>query len=318
MVYFSVRKFARYGQLSNRTLDSNLSGERITVADDKQAPEDFELWKRAEKGHLMKWKSPWGEGYPGWHIECSTLSRKFIGKTLDIHGGGIDNIFPHHECECAQSEVANGQRFVNYFIHNNLITINGTKMGKSLGNFITLDELFSEFDPMWVRYYILQFSYRSPVDFTKNAIAAAGEQFEKIKEGYKKLFSLAGQNSKKPTLSEPRGYLSEIEKAMDEDFNTPLVISTLLQMAKRAQQLGAGDAQLAAEILGVFDEVSFILGLDFKSVETIKKDDGKEEILENIISSVRQKLREEKNYALSDFIRDELTKNGITVKDKKI
>ena len=183
-VYFSVRKFAKYGQLSNRKLDNNVSGERIDVADDKLAPEDFALWKKAEGGHIMKWNSPWGEGYPGWHLECSTLSRKFLGKTFDIHGGGIDNIFPHHECECAQSEVANGVRFVNYFIHNNLVTVNGTKMGKSLGNFITLDDLYSKFDPMYVRYFILLFNYRTPVDFTLKAIEEAGVQFEKLRSSY--------------------------------------------------------------------------------------------------------------------------------------
>ena len=179
-VYFSVHKLASYGKLSGRKLENNLSGERIEIADDKENPEDFALWKSAVGGHIMKWNSPWGVGYPGWHLECSALSKKFLGKTLDIHGGGLDNIFPHHESEVAQSEVVNNAPFVNYFMHNNLVTVNGTKMGKSLGNFITLEDLFKTFDPMVVRYFILQFHYRKPVDFSMDAIKASEEQDSKI------------------------------------------------------------------------------------------------------------------------------------------
>ena len=137
-VYYRIKKFPKYGSLSNRTLENSLSGERIEIASDKENPADFALWKKAEKGHIMKWPSPWGEGYPGWHIECSVMSRKYLGDTFDIHGGGMDNIFPHHECEIAQSEALTGKPFVNYFIHNNLVTVNGQKMGKSLGNFLIL------------------------------------------------------------------------------------------------------------------------------------------------------------------------------------
>ncbi len=315
-VYFSVRKFKNYGQLSRRTLDNNLSGERITVADDKEAPEDFALWKRAEKNHLMKWNSPWGEGYPGWHIECSTLTKKFLGKTFDIHGGGIDNIFPHHECECAQSEVANGQKFVNYFVHNNLLTVNGTKMGKSLGNFITCEELFNEFDPMGVRYFILQFSYRSPMDFTKKAIADASAQFEKIKDAYKKLENMTHGASDKPT-GEAEDILKRITEAMDDDFNTPLAIAELLRLVKIVGSLGEGEVEKAKGLLGVMQKVEFILGLKFEGEE--KRSSGEnEEKLMDIIAEVRSKLRQEKNYALSDFIRDKLQESGITVKDKKV
>ena len=159
-VYYRINKFTKYGSLSNRTLDNTLSGERIEVATDKENPADFALWKKAENGHIMKWPSPWGEGYPGWHIECSVMSRKYLGDTFDIHGGGMDNIFPHHECEIAQSEALTGKTFVNYFIHNNLVTVNGQKMGKSLGNFITLDDLFKKYNHMVARFYILQNHYR--------------------------------------------------------------------------------------------------------------------------------------------------------------
>ena len=317
-VYYRVHKFGSYGQLSNRKLENTLSGERIDIATDKENPEDFALWKKAEGGHIMKWKSPWGEGYPGWHIECSTLSKKFLGETFDIHGGGIDNIFPHHECECAQSEIANGKKFVNFFMHNNLVTVNGTKMGKSLGNFITLDDLFADFDPMYVKYFILQFHYRSPVDFTKQAIAKAGEQFEKIRDAYAKVYDLA-QGKMNTASGEALEILNNFTAAMDEDFNTPLAISELLKLSKLAgQAVTNNDVKLASETLDVFGKISFILGLDFAQADASSKDNGNEEKLLAIISDVRNKLRAEKNYAASDYIRDQLSAAGIVVNDKKV
>lgn len=316
-IYYRVHKFAKYGQLSNRRLENNLSGERIDVADDKENPEDFALWKKADGGHLMKWKSPWGMGYPGWHLECSTLSKYFLGDTFDIHGGGIDNIFPHHECECAQSEIANGKKFVNYFMHNNLVTVNGTKMGKSLGNFVTLEELFSEFDPMYVRYFILLFHYRTPVDFTKQAIKDAGVQFEKIRDAYQKVFEVAGGKAMPAANPVSKEILTNFENAMNEDFNTPLAISELLKTIKIANQIkDSNDKQLASEMVEVMGKIAFVLGLDFAKQE--EKDDGKEGVLLNIISDVRNKLRADKNYQMSDYIRDKLSENGITVNDKKV
>lgn len=315
-VYFEVKKYPKYGQLSNRRLDSNLSGERIDVADDKKAPEDFALWKKAENGHIMKWNSPWGEGYPGWHLECSTLSKKFLGNTFDIHGGGLDNVFPHHECECAQSEVANGQKFVNYFIHNNLITINGTKMGKSLGNFITLEELYNEFSPMYVRYFILQFHYRSPIDFTKAAIKEAGNQFEKINGAYNKFKSISEGNSSKPSDPQVVEFMNNFKAAMDEDFNTPLALAEVLKLVKIANKLEQKDKKLAGEYVGALDEVAFVFGLKFEEAEKEESNTNNDKLIE-IVSAVRNKLRAEKNYAMSDYIRDELSKNGIVVSDKK-
>lgn len=320
-VYFSVRKFNKYGQLSNRKLDNNVSGERIEIADDKQAPEDFALWKKAEGGHIMKWKSPWSEGYPGWHLECSTLGRKFLGKTFDIHGGGIDNIFPHHECECAQSEVANGQRFVNFFMHNNLVTVNGTKMGKSLGNFVTLEDLFKMFDPLYVRYFILLFHYRTPIDFTLDGIKSAGEQLEKIRESYAKLKEFTGNKSCNIQSVEVKNIFGKFIDAMDEDFNTPLAISEMLKVIKFANQITSekteSNIKIAGEFLEMLNQMAFVLGLNL-DVQTDKKEDDKSEILESIIADIRNKLRSEKNYAMSDYIRDELSKNGIVVKDKKV
>ena len=317
-VYYRVHKFAKYGQLSNRKLDKNLSGERIEVATDKENPEDFALWKKAEGGHLMKWESPWGLGYPGWHLECSTLSKIFLGDTFDIHGGGLDNIFPHHECECAQSEIANGKKFVNFFMHNNLITVNGTKMGKSLGNFVTLEELFEKFDPMYIRYFILQFHYRSPVDFTLDAIASAGEQFEKVREAYQKVFEFANGKSKVPSKEQTNSLMENFENAMNEDFNTPLAISELLKSVKLVNlAISSNDKELASELVCVLGRMAFILGLDF-ACRSQNQNNSNEEELMNIISDVRSKLRAEKNYQLSDYIRDRLAQSGIIVKDKKV
>lgn len=317
-IYYRVHKFSSYGQLSNRRLENNLSGERIEVAGDKENPEDFALWKKADGGHLMKWKSPWGWGYPGWHLECSTLSKFFLGDTFDIHGGGIDNIFPHHECECAQSEVANGVKFVNYFMHNNLVTVNGTKMGKSLGNFITLEDLFKEFDPLYVRYFILLFHYRSPIDFTKEAIKNAGEQLEKIKTACQIIAEVAENKESEPKSGVAKEILTNFENAMNEDFNTPLAISELLRTIKLAKQVKeSGDKSAASELLFVMNKIAFVLGLDFsKKVE--EKDSGESEKLLEIISDVRNKLRSEKNYQMSDYIRDRLAESGVVVNDKKI
>lgn len=319
-VYFSVRKFADYGKLSNRKLDSNLSGERITIADDKESPEDFALWKTAEGGHIMKWNSPWGWGYPGWHIECSTLSKKFLGDTFDIHGGGLDNIFPHHESEIAQSEVANGKPFVNYFMHNNLITVNGAKMGKSLGNFITLEELFSKFSPMLVRYFILQFHYRKPVDFSFEAINALKDQFEKVSENFAKIkaISVDGQNENLEANENLTSIKENFENAMNDDFNTPLAMVEVLNLSKLANKIvesnNIADIVMAQKLVKMFEDV---LGFDFKC-DTMKKENSNSDELVNLLGSVREKLRANKNYELSDYIRDELAKLNISSTDKKI
>ena len=318
-VYFEVNKFKEYGKLSNRKLENNLSGERITIADDKKNPEDFALWKTAEGGHIMKWDSPWGVGYPGWHIECSTLSKKFLGDTFDIHGGGLDNIFPHHDSEIAQSEVANGKPFVNYFMHNNLITVNGAKMGKSMGNFITLEDLFAVFDPMLVRYFILQFHYRKPVDFSFDAIGALKEQFEKLSENLSKIKQIATEKFDDVTDSEFVSIKENFENAMSDDFNTPLAIAELLRFSKFISKLDESKlnklAFQANTLVKMFEDV---LGFEFKC-DTIKKEEsGNVKQLIDLIGNIRNRLRADKNYELSDYIRDELSKLSITINDKKL
>ncbi len=311
-VYFRVHDYHKYGQLSNRTIEKSKSGERIEVADDKENPEDFALWKTAEGGHIMRWNSPWGVGYPGWHLECSVMSRKFLGDTFDIHGGGLDNIFPHHESEFAQSEVATGKPFVHYFMHNNLVTVNGTKMGKSLGNFITLDDLFTRHSPMAIRYFILNFHYRSPLDFNEQEITKAEDQLAKILETYQKIASSGKTGAKNAQVEE---IYANFIAAMDEDFNTPLAISELLKLTKLANaMLAAGEDVSAAKI--AFDNMFYVLGI-VPQTNTDKQNDNTEKLLD-LISDIRAELRAEKNYALSDKIRDSLSTLGINSKDKKI
>lgn len=316
-VYYRVKKFKGYGKLSGRNIEENLSGERIEVKNDKESPEDFALWKHAEKGHIMKWPSPWGEGYPGWHIECSIMSKKYLGETFDIHGGGMDNIFPHHECEIAQSEALNDKPFVNYFIHNNLVTVNGQKMGKSLGNFITLPDLFKEYEPKIIRFYVLLTQYRRPTDFEKEKIEESIKNYEKIQKTY---FKIKKETKNLETIEKDE----EIEiikrdflNAMDDDFNTSLAISHIYELIKIANsELNKNDKNLnkLKNIENVLDECAVnILGLKFEEKEENKTD---EKLLEYILN-LRNQLRQNKNFELSDQIRDDLTKLGYEVNDKK-
>ena len=314
-VYYEVNKFKEYGKLSNRTLDETLSGERITVSTDKRNPEDFALWKKAVGGHIMKWDSPWSVGYPGWHIECSTMAKKYLGDTIDIHGGGMDNIFPHHDCEIAQSEIANGVNFVNYFIHNNLVTVNGTKMGKSLGNFITLEDLFKKYDPMVIRFYLLLNHYRKPTDFSDDKIEDAQKKYQEIVNIYNKIL-----NTKKTEEQIEDGDITnlifEYMLAMDDDFNTPLAISYIYEINKRINTLlNEGKTYFIDEVVDFYqNKVINILGLTF---ETNKVSNDSDIFVEYLLN-LRKEMRDAKNYETSDKIRDFLIKNNIEVNDRRI
>ena len=312
-VYFDISKFKDYGKLSNRSLDDTVSGERINVADDKKRPEDFALWKSADDNHLMKWDSPWGVGYPGWHIECSVMSKKYLGDTFDIHGGGMDNIFPHHECEIAQSVSANGCDFVKYFIHNNLVTVNGQKMGKSLGNFITLPDLFNKFDPVIVRFYTILSHYRKPTDFDDNKLIEAQKSYESIVKALE-----TARNKMSDEITED-AEIKEIEnkfiEAMDDDFNTALAISYLYELVKIVNK--TDDANKLANVVKFFDKVvNPILGISFVEEKT-SNEEALDDKLINFIISLRKQARDEKRYDLSDQIRDNLSELGITLKDSR-
>ena len=310
-VYYDVSKFKNYGLLSNRTLDDTVSGERINVADDKRRPEDFALWKSADETHLMHWPSPWGEGYPGWHIECSVMSKKYLGETFDIHGGGMDNMFPHHECEIAQSEAANGVKFVKYFLHNNLVTVNGQKMGKSLGNSMFLKDIFKITNPLIIRFYTLLSHYRRPTDFSDEKLEEASKSYNSIVSAVSKISSLDNNFTPDSEIEEIK---SKFLEAMDDDFNTALAISYIYELVKIINT--TNDENKLKNINAMFNEViDPILGLSFKW-DSSNENSHEDELIKYIIE-LRKEARDEKRFDVSDNIRDRLQEMGITLKDSR-
>ncbi|OHD16104.1 MAG: cysteine--tRNA ligase [Spirochaetes bacterium GWC1_27_15] len=317
-VYFDVRTFPDYGKLSGRSIEEAIDGERIENAKDKKNKEDFALWKKADSNHIMQWESPWGRGYPGWHIECSVMSTKYLGETFDIHGGGLENSFPHHECEIAQSEAYTGKQFVKYFVHHNMLTVNGTKMGKSLGNFIILKDLFEKVEPMVLRFYILQGHYRSPLDFTDEALNASKSGFERMKNS---IFSLkkavAGKNiAISQNFNDVDKLKNDFIEAIDDDFNTPIAISIIYEILKlsNTEMLKQDpDYQKLTYINNIIEDFTEkILGFTFESKDSESKIDDK---LIELLIDLRNSYKQEKNYKMSDKIRDDLKSLGITLKD---
>ncbi len=326
-IYFDVQKYNqdhKYGVLSGRNLDDTLEGTRsLDGQGDKRAPFDFALWKKAEPEHIMRWPSPWGDGFPGWHLECSVMGEKYLGEEFDIHGGGMDLMFPHHECEIAQNVASRGTQGVHYWVHNNMITINGQKMGKSLGNFITLPQLFSgdhpklekAYSPMTIRFFILQAHYRSTLDFSNEALQAAEKGLARLLQAWKEIAG-AEAASGEPS-AEVKAIMESVEEALCDDMNTPIAIAHLFEAVKLingGKLSGADKAALArffeevvGGVLGLKDEEAGASGKAEKALEGVMQ-----LVLEN-----RKKAREEKNWAESDHIRDILASYGITVKDTK-
>ena len=310
-VYFRVKKFPKYGYLSKQPIDQLESGARIEVGELKEDPLDFALWKKDEK---FGYNSPWGVGRPGWHIECSAMSRKFLGKTIDIHAGGADLIFPHHENEIAQSECANGCKFVNYWLHNGFVTINKEKMSKSLGNFLTIDDLLKKYDANTIRFFILTNHYRMPVEFSDEALASA-------QAGVKRLM-----NAKQTKINEDLDITQtesykEFVEAMDDDLNTSKALAILFDLANRANK----DEKDAFTILY---KLASVLGFSFekaalsddelqKAVEHVSQVLGEKFANIDALIEYRKKAREEKNWAVADKIRVALDECGILVKDSK-
>lgn len=325
-VYFDVQKFAEYGKLSGRTLEEAVEGTRVEVRSEKRHPADFALWKKAEMGHIMRWKSPWGEGYPGWHIECSAMSMKYLGESFDIHGGGMDNRFPHHECEIAQSEGATGKPFVKYWMHNNLVTVNGQKMSKSLGNFITLKEIFERYAPGVVRFLILQSHYRSTLDFSDDALLAAKAGYEKLLNAISNVEIEHAKAPDSPNTNDIPFNLSEYEQrfreAMDDDFNTPQALAVLFDLVKEINQLLTLDRQVSKQSLATIEQslksmAGTVLGLlDGKG--PLKHEKQSSEVsLVDLLVYVRSEVRKQKLWSLSDQIRDRLRELGYILEDKK-
>ena len=328
-VYFDVEKYNakhHYGKLSGRNIDELLETTReLDGQTEKRRSIDFALWKKAAPEHIMHWTSPWSEGFPGWHLECSTMGTKYLGETFDIHGGGMDLMFPHHECEIAQSVAALGHESVHYWMHNNMITINGQKMGKSLGNFITLDQFFTgnhpslkqAFSPMTIRFFILQAHYRSTVDFSNDALAASEKGLQRLFEAYGRLMKLTPAENSSVDV---KGLRERCEEAMCDDLNTPIVISHLFDSAKAINLVADCKETINAEDLKELQEtwklmVEEILGL--------KSEEGSSSVNEayhqavDLLLNIRMEAKKNKDWATSDKIRDELAKIGFVVKDKK-
>jgi len=321
-VYFSVRKFPEYGKLSKRNLDELLAGARIEPGEKKRDPLDFALWKKSKEGE-PGWESPWGIGRPGWHIECSVMSMKYLGETMDIHGGGLDLIFPHHENEIAQSEAYTGKPFARYWIHNGFVMVNREKMSKSLGNFFTVKEILREFSPNVLRFFLLTVHYRSPIDFSKERLEDAERAFERIVNFVKSAVVIEGlkESEGEGALLQVSNYRREFESAMDDDFNTAKAFGALFELIKEANLLkdrALKEGKIAREekfsLLEAVEVVKeFLRVLGFR--EETEEREGIEDELIKILIDVRSELRKKKEFQLADLIRDRLKELGITLED---
>ncbi|MCH5330863.1 MAG: cysteine--tRNA ligase [Alistipes sp.] len=330
-IYFDVENYNRrhrYGVLSGRNLDDIVTDTReLDGQSDKRHSYDFALWKKASPEHIMRWPSPWSDGFPGWHMECSAMSTKYLGERFDIHGGGMDLMFPHHECEIAQSASALGHDSAKYWVHNNMITINGRKMGKSLGNFITLEQLFTgthplleqAYSPMTIRFFILQAHYRSTLDFSNDALQAAEKGLDRLMKGIEALGKAKPSNASTINADE---LAERCEEAMADDLNSAAVISVLFDWVRIFNQLVEGQQSASAEDLEklratvnrwVFD----ILGLRDEKAATAGGGKDLVSPLVNMLLEMRMKAKADRDWAASDAIRDRLTAIGIRVKDRK-
>ncbi len=328
-VYFDVEKYHalyNYGKLSGRILEDLLSTTReLEGQEEKRNPFDFALWKKAGPEHIMRWNSPWGEGFPGWHLECSTMSTKYLGENFDIHGGGMDLLFPHHECEIAQSKIATGHDTVHYWMHNNLITINGQKMGKSLGNAVTLDELFSgnhpileqPYDPMTIRFFILQAHYRSTLDFSNEALQASAKGLSRLLKALSMLHALPVGGKTTIDINE---WSDNCYEALNDDLNTPVMIAHLFDMVRLLNLVKEGKETITAADLEILQNRFSVFISDILGLRDDSRSAANTEILSGVIGlvlDIRQDAKKNKDFTLSDHIRDELGKIGVTVKDRK-
>ncbi len=332
-VYFDVPKYNRdhnYGKLSGRNIDEMLAATRaLDGQQEKHHPADFALWKKAAPEHIMHWPSPWSEGFPGWHLECSTMGEKYLGTPFDIHGGGLDLMFPHHECEIAQSVAHNGHESVHYWMHNNMITINGQKMGKSLGNFITLDEFFTgshplleqPYSPMTIRFFILQAQYRSTVDFSNEALQGSEKALKRMLEGYRRLMDL--KPSETSTI-DVAGLESLCYEALDDDLNTPIVIAHLFEACRLINQVNDGTASATQADIDALKALfqTFLVDILGISTDIAGASEGNaslrpfEEAVD-LLLEIRGEAKARKDWATSDLIRNRLAEIGFDIKDTK-
>lgn len=328
-VYFDVNKYNndthKYGILSNRVIDEMIANTReLDGQSEKHNPADFALWKKASPEHIMRWESPWSIGFPGWHLECTAMSRKYLGERFDIHGGGLDLLFPHHESEIAQSVCAFGCEPAKYWLHNNMITIGGQKMGKSLGNFITLNEFFDgkhpkldkAYSPMTIRFFILQAHYRSTLDFSNEALSAAEKGMKKLFEAQKNIDALPTSDKSSMDFS---ALFDKCIEAMCDDFNTPMVIAELFEITRLINLVADRKESITKEDKQALKENFAIIFNDILGMKNEQADNSMHIVdsLMQVILSLRKEARANKDWAKSDMIRDELAKAGIVIKDGK-
>lgn len=329
-VYFDVVKFNEdhaYGKLSGRLLEDMITNTReLAAQSEKKNPQDFALWKKAEPQHIMRWPSPWSDGFPGWHLECTAMSTKYLGETFDIHGGGMDLKFPHHECEIAQAEASNHKSPVNYWLHTNMLTLNGKKMSKSTGNNILPGELFSgennalgrTFSPSVAKFFMFQAHYRSILDFSNDALEASEKGFNRLLDAYHGIAEISTSSS---STMDVQAWKQSCYDAMNDDFNSPILIAQLFEAAKFINALKDGNATITASDLQLLNETLTVFIFDVLGLEDTKtKGDGSVDKLDGAIAlliQLRNQARENKDFATSDTIRDQLQEVGIQLKDGK-
>ena len=325
-VYFSVEAFPEYGKLSGRRVDELEAGARVEVREEKRHPADFALWKRAEPEHILRWPSPWGWGYPGWHIECSVMSTKYLGESFDIHGGGLENIFPHNECEIAQAEAITGKPFARYWILTGSLTVDGVKMSKSLGNFLTLKDALKLYSPYAIRAFILSAHYRGPIDYSREAMEAAEQGVQRLHNTLRAV--RARLMSALPEATADLSYIADLDPyrdaflaAMDDDFNTPKAMASLHEFARAVNKLLDSGQPISggtlATIEGMFQELGGkVLGV---IPERLEQQGAGAELLDGlmeIILDIRREYRQAKDWERSDMLRERLAELGITVEDR--
>ncbi|PCI35586.1 MAG: cysteine--tRNA ligase [Flavobacteriaceae bacterium] len=327
-VYFDVLKYnetEHYGILSGRNIEDSVHNTRVLDGQsEKKNPQDFALWKKADERHIMRWPSPWSDGFPGWHLECSAMSTKYLGKQFDIHGGGMDLKFPHHECEIAQSKTTNGVYPVNYWMHANMLTLNGQKMAKSTGNNILPDEIFSgdntilnkPFTAGVVRFFMLQANYRSILDFSSTALEASEKGHAKLMEAISFLPSLIGGNE---SSFDVQAWKQKCYDAMNDDFNSPILIAQLFDAVKQVNLLKEGRATISTSDLEIFTQTinSFVFDVLGLPNEAANNHSDKLGGVVELLIKLRKEARDNKDWALSDQIRNELVELGIQLKDGK-
>ncbi len=327
-VYFDVSSWPEYGKLSGRRVEEQEEGARVAINPDKEDPADFAVWKKAEAGHILRWPSPWGEGYPGWHLECSVMATKYLGQPFDIHGGGLENIFPHNESEIAQIEAATRTPFCNYWLLNNMVTVDGVKMGKSMGNYVTIRDAMTRHDPMTIRFFILSSHYRSPTDFGEEALAAAGRGLERLYGAVRlvreRMREASPQREGEAVDSEWAAKLEEAQarfiEAMDDDFGTPQAIATLFDLGREVNSLLNTGEPVSRPTLAAIDRFyqemgGGILGIIPQDLVQQRADSALVDGMVRLLVDLRQQARESRDWARADAIRDRLAELGVALED---